>query len=207
MLKFSFEKMVMNLKNYILKAKKETLAVLKEKILEDIKNYDKIAIICLGPSFNAPSPFLTFSSTIGTILKANHFWVYGDLENPIRIEKKKISPIQTEIDTNNPNTFTLVIVNSISHSKKLLGNVCYKNGSFQQKNILVGNATLTLFGSYGKNTEEYLKQGLSLEETKEFATNIAFLLMEIINQKHDLEIQKLKKKKNSLKNSSCLFDY
>lgn len=186
------------MKEYFMDAKKTTIGKLKKQILEDAKEYDNIAIICLGPSLNAPSPFLTFASTIGTILKINHFPIYGDLENPIKIEKRKIAPIQTEIDLNHSNTFTLVIINSISDSKKLLGNIYYENMPFQKNDIFVGCSTLALFGSYGKNNEEYLKNSLSLEETREIAFSAAFLLMEILNEKQDLDKQKRQLKKETI---------
>lgn len=170
------------MKDVFFNQKKVKNEKLPELILKDALNYDSITILCLGKYSKNLSPFLTFATKVGTILKANQFSVYGEDENSILIDNESIVPVLNEIKENFPNTFILVVLNSLSDSKKLLENLYYENTPFSHDGLEIGNANLKLCGSFGTDDISYKENSLSLEEINNLACDVAFLLMKTINE-------------------------
>ncbi len=171
--------------DYFVNNKKAKLKKLEEQILEDAKDFDSLIILCLGKYDATLSPYLTFASIVGTILKMNQMPVYGDEENPILIDKK-VSKVSREIIKVSPHPFVLVVMNSVSEEKTNISNLYYENAPFENKEVLVGDATLKLCGSFGKTKEDYDANSLSKEIIDETATSIAFSLMKVINLKQGM---------------------
>lgn len=177
----------MEMKDCFINEKKENLEALETKILEDASSFDTIVVLCLGKYEKTYSPYLTFASKVGTILKTNQFSVYGEESNPILIDHK-LPKVSREIIKNYPNPFVLVVMNSISDAKKVVGNIYYDSKSYENDKILVGDATLSLCGSYSenKNKEEYDANSISMDLVNEIATDMALFLMKVLNQKQEL---------------------
>ena len=186
----------LKMKDCYIDEKKVKLERLEEQILKDAEEYEEILILCLGKYNETYSPFLTFATKVSTVLKTNNFPVYGDIEKPLLIEKRIISPLNFQIDKHHPNAFVLVVMNSLSDTKKVVGNLYYENKPFETKDLTVGNATLKLCGSFGKTEEELSKNSLDLATINEIATDVSFSLMRILNEKQmDKNILSLHKEK------------
>lgn len=181
------------MKDCFVNDKKANLEKLEEQILEDASSFDTIVVLCLGKYEETLSPYLTFASKVGTILKTNQCPVFGEESNPILIDNK-LPKISLEIVKTYTNPFVLVVMNSMSDAKTIVGNVYYESKSFETDTILVGDAKLTLCGSFGKNKEEYDVNSLSMDLVNEIATDISMSLMKILNKKQemtDLEKQEI----------------
>lgn len=174
------------MKDCFVNEKKENLETLEEKILEDANSFDTIVVLCLGKYEETFSPYLTFASKVGTILKANQILVYGEETNPILIDSK-LPKVSREIVETHCNPFVLVVMNSVSDAKKTVGNIYYESKFYENDNILVGDATLSLCGSFGKKKEEYDTNSLSMNLVNEMATEIALLLIKVVNKKQELK--------------------
>lgn len=189
--KIFFGKAVLKMNDFLMNFRTSKEKRINRRILEDMKDFHEIVVLCLGNYEDTLSPFLTFASKVGTILKVNHFPVYGDMTNPILIDKKSVTPLLEEITRNHPNSFVLVIMTSVSDSKKALGNLYYENTPYKIEDLKVGNAKIQLCGSFGngstpkKTYEKYIENGLSLSKVNETATDIALTLMKIMNQKQE----------------------
>lgn len=180
------------MKNYFINGKKEKIKKLEEQILEDAHTFDTIVVLCLGKYEENLSPYLTFASKVGAILKTNQFPVFGEETSPILIDNNKLPKISREIVESYSNPFVLVVMNSRSDAKKVVGNVYYENKSFENDSILAGNATLTLCGSYGKNKEECTVNSLSMDFVNEIATDISMSIMKALNKKQEInDLEKL----------------
>lgn len=186
-LKSFFRKAVIKVKDCFVNEKSENLEVLEAKILEDTSSFDTIVVLCLGKYEETFSPYLTFASKVGTILKANQIPVYGEESNPILIDNK-LPKVSREIVETYPNPFVLVVMNSVSDAKKVVGNIYYESKSYETDKILVGDATLNLCGSYSesKNKEEYDANSISMDLVNEIATDMALFLMKVVNKKQEL---------------------
>lgn len=192
-LKSYFRKAVKNMKDCFVNDKKANLEKLEEQILEDASSFDTIVVLCLGKYEETLSPYLTFASKVGTILKTNQFFVFGEESNPILIDNK-LPKISREIVKTYTNPFVLVVMNSMSDAKTIVGNVYYKKEPYETDTILVGDATLTLCGSFGEKKEEYDANSLSMDVVNEIATDISMSLMKVLNKKQeiiDLEKQEI----------------
>lgn len=184
----------LKMNNYFMNGKKMQFNRLTKHILKNSKDFDELVVLCLGEYNEHLSPFLTFASKVGTILKFNHFSVYGDCQNPILIDTESITPILEKIYIEKPNAFVLVVMSSLSKWEKNLGNIYYNSNPFPIKDLKIGNAYLQLCGSYGNgNYKEYDSNGLPLTIINQTAIDISLFLMQLLREKEEKTIE------NSLK--------
>ncbi len=168
-----------------IKDKKVKLEQLKEQILLDSEEFENIIILCLGKYETALSPFLTFATKVGTILKLNNFPVYGEEEHPILIDKIDLVKTSRDIIKEYTKPFVLVVLNSITDHKKRVGNCYYEATPYINESIVVGDAHITMCGTFGTNEEDYYKNSLNVDEINTSATDLALVLMRIIEEKQN----------------------
>lgn len=168
--------------NIFCNQKKVKVERLTEQILNDAKDTHSITILCLGKYSEELPSFLSFATKVGTILKTNNFQVYGCMNQEILIDKNSISDVILDIKINHPNTFLLVVMNGLTDSAKMVGNLYYENTPFINNNLHVGDATLKLCGSFGNNNESLKENSLSKEEVDKVATDTAIMLMNILEE-------------------------